>query len=137
MPRLADVRGLRLKEMRALPVEVRNAKLGSLRLPPLEALRLRPRTISCLTKAGYTDPPDRVSEVTLDGLLSLPGFGMTSLIDFLTAVEPYRPSTRPAAFARIQPSLLAAKQRRGSCPDSTPPPLFIFTIREWVPLSSL
>lgn len=55
--------------------------------PALRSLPLRTRTRNALDKAGYFDEGGDVERVTIGQLVTLPGFGVVSLVDLLCTAE--------------------------------------------------
>jgi hypothetical protein len=70
-----------------MPRSIKEGKLG--KLPDglvLDDLQLKVRTVNCLKREGLTSPA-RLENVTVERLMALRGFGVVSLLDFLTAIE--------------------------------------------------
>ncbi len=72
-----------LRRVGSLQPFPRQSPLG----PVLSILPLRPRTVNAMSVAGYLDEQGKVEEATIDQLLQIPNFGVTSLIDLLCVAE--------------------------------------------------
>src|SRR5262245_51607539 len=79
-------------------------RIGQLRLPKLPEgvtladLTLAGRTYKCLEKQGYLERPHDLQELTVERSLEIPGFGMQSLMDYLSAIDRYyNPRMRESA----------------------------------------
>jgi hypothetical protein len=65
-------------------------------LPPpaggisLADLELEPRTLNCLTGAGFGERPHRLASATLEDVLGIRSFGAKCLVDLLTSLESCR-----------------------------------------------
>lgn len=73
-----------------LPLRLRKRRIPN--LPEgleLTRLDLKNRTYNCLEKADFIKSPQRLSEESIVSLMALPAFGRDSLLDLLTALEPY------------------------------------------------
>ena len=118
---LASVRGL-LGLVKTQPrFSHRRWLQAALPAPPagtrLDDLCLRYRTRTVLTRAGYANDLGRLSRLTVQDALAIRGFGITTLRDYLTALDRYaREKSAPMAVKTPSAGDLLGMM------ESTPPP---------------
>jgi hypothetical protein len=83
LPAVAESVAPALRRARSLHPFSRRSPLGRV----LSALPLRPRTVNAMSAAGYLDEQGGIEKATVDQLMQIPNFGVTSLIDLLCVAE--------------------------------------------------